>query len=84
MMSTMDISKIDNEISVFKKAIVEFAETIKNEIQLNKFIEESRSYIQFLITYYLRLGRLESVNEQINSLDLALLDEVERINKRIK
>ncbi|MGM5629507.1 hypothetical protein O2K51_01295 [Apibacter raozihei] len=80
----MDISKIDNEISVFKKAIVEFAETIKNEIQLNKFIEESRSYIQFLITYYLRLGRLESVNEQINSLDLALLDEVERINKRIK
>ncbi|MDR3272858.1 MAG: hypothetical protein LBT29_05210 [Flavobacteriaceae bacterium] len=74
---------LDEEFEIYRKAIIEFANTVENELQISIYIKESRKYIQFLITYYLRLGRLGEVKEKINALDLFLLDEIDSIQKRL-
>ncbi len=77
-------NSLDEEFKVFKKAIFEFSKTVENDVQLHIYIKESRKYIEFLITYYLGLGKLNLVKDKINKLDLELLDEIEKIEKRIE
>ncbi|MDR1877617.1 MAG: hypothetical protein LBQ84_08360 [Flavobacteriaceae bacterium] len=74
----------DKEFDIFKKAILEFAGKVENDIQLQIYIKESRKYIEFLINYYLGLGKLNLVRERINDLDLTLLIEIEKIGKKLE
>ncbi|WP_128331175.1 hypothetical protein [Apibacter sp. HY039] len=76
-------NNLDDEFEVFKKAIYEFSKTVKNDIQLQIYVSETRKYIEFLITYYLRLGKLDEVRDRINELDMILLKEIENIENKI-
>ncbi|MGM5630014.1 hypothetical protein O2K51_03850 [Apibacter raozihei] len=76
-------NNLDDEFEVFIKAIYEFSKTVKNDIQLQIYVSETRKYIEFLITYYLRLGKLDEVRDRINELDMILLKEIENIENRI-
>ncbi len=82
-MENIDNKDLDEEFRVFRNAILEFATTVKNDTQLHIYIKESRKYIEFLITYYLRLGKLGLVKQRINELDRELLDEIERMEQKI-
>ena len=82
MIENKNSNVLDEEFEIYRKAIAEFASTVENEMQIGIYIKESRKYIQFLITYYLRLGKLGMVKEKINALDLFLLDEIESIQKK--
>jgi len=82
MNENKNIGILDEEFEIYRKAIAEFANTVENDMQIGIYIKESRKYIQFLITYYLRLGKLGEVKDKINALDLFFLDEIEAIYKK--